>query len=251
MEYNRPIVMSIAGLDPTGGAGILADVKTSEQYRCLGFAAASALTVQTETDFMEVRWLKAKEIKAQAAPLLERYDIAAVKIGIMENLDLLAELTEWLKLKKPGLKLIWDPVISASSGFRLLHDLNKAILLQTLGRLELLTPNIMEARLLTGEPDEDKAAKILAKSCNVLLKGGHSALKKGTDVLYADGGHTLIRPQLQSGHPTPKHGSGCILSAAVTCGLALGYSLYDACLNAKKYTEKALHTNPNLLAYHA
>ena len=245
MEYSRPIIMTIAGLDPSAGAGILADIKTFEQHRCLGFGVTSALTVQTETAFMQVNWLSLVEIKAQAEPLLENYNIIAVKIGIIQDLEVLQTLIEWLKLKKQSLAIIWDPVLSSSSGFNLLTDLKKDLLINILSKIQLITPNVSEAILLSGDIDENKAAETIGENCDVLLKGGHSISNKGTDILYSCGKKLIIPSPLQD--LPAKHGSGCILSAAITSNIALGHSVSDACILAKQYIEKILNSTPNLL----
>lgn len=248
MEYDRPFVMSIAGLDPSGGAGILADIKTFEQHYCIGFGVATALTIQTEDQFFRLSWLSLEQIQAQAAPLLKRYRPAVIKIGIMETISVLADLVVWLKLELPEVKLIWDPVVSASSGFSFLHDPDHCKLKTILEHLFLLCPNVAEACFLTGNCDEQQAAEELARYCNVLLKGGHSLIHQGTDILYM--GTNLISITGHDRKLPQKHGSGCILSSSITAYIACGEGLKLACIKAKEYIEKTLISNPNLLAYH-
>ncbi|WP_316836201.1 hydroxymethylpyrimidine/phosphomethylpyrimidine kinase [Pedobacter nutrimenti] len=249
MEYSRPIVMSIAGLDPSGGAGILADIKTFEQHKCLGFGVASALTYQTENRFVGMNWIPLVQIQEQIMPLLEQYKIEVIKIGIIKDLILLRNLVNWLRLQLPNVKLIWDPVASASSGFSFMDSPNDVLLQEVLSQIYLLCPNTTEARFLTGITDEQKAAVQLSKHCNVLLKGGHSMIHRGTDLLY-----TLkdIIPLYSAKQDLPqKHGSGCILSSAIAANTSCKLDLYQACSEAKNYIEKALNSNLNLLAYHA
>ncbi|WP_158275262.1 hydroxymethylpyrimidine/phosphomethylpyrimidine kinase [Pedobacter sp. HMWF019] len=249
MEYSRPIVMSIAGLDPSGGAGILADIKTFEQHKCLGFGVASALTSQTENRFIGMNWIPLIQIQEQITPLLEQYRIEVIKIGIIKNLTLLRNLVKWLRLQLPNVKLIWDPVASASTGFSFMSNPDGALLQEVLNQIYLLCPNTAEAQFLTGMTDEQQAASQLSKHCNVLLKGGHSIAHKGTDMLYSSTG---VIPIFSTQKNLPqKHGSGCILSSAIAANMACKLSLYEACIAAKNYIEKALNSNLNLLAYHA
>lgn len=249
MEYSRPIVMSIAGLDPSGGAGILADIKTFEQHKCLGFGVASALTYQTENRFVGVNWIPLVQIQEQITPLLEQYKIEVIKIGIIKDLILLRNLVNWLRLQLPNVKLIWDPVASASSGFSFMSKPDGVLLQEVLSQIYLLCPNTAEARFLTGITDEQKAAIQLSKHCNVLLKGGHSITHKGTDLLYTSEDVTPLHPAKQD--LAQKHGSGCILSSAIAANTSCKLDLYHACSEAKNYIEKALNSNLNLLAYHA
>ncbi len=250
MNYNRPIVLSIAGFDPTGGAGVLADVKTCEQLRCLGMGVLTANTNQTEADFRSVDWMTKETLIAQLEPLLQTYALAAVKIGIVENLDTLQELVAALRTSFPAVPIVWDPVLSASSGFELHASWDETSLQALLETIDLVTPNVQEIRRMTGIEDEIDAAFHLGKRTNVLLKGGHSTERLGVDILF-EGRISLELPATAGPENyAPKHGSGCILSTAIACRLASGDNLQDACRNAKHYIEKRLSSNENLLAYH-
>lgn len=249
MEYQRPIVLSIAGLDPSGGAGLLADIKTLEQHQCLGFGVASALTVQTEDIFHSIDWLTFMQIQQQAAPLFDRYHIDTVKIGVIKDLETLHQLLSWIKEIHPNARVIWDTVLAPSaSEFKFLENIDKLLLPEVLQQLFLVTPNIAEAVLLSSEQNETKAAEILAKHCNVLLKGGHSSKNKGIDYLFCN--DSIIQVPSHLGSLPSKHGSGCIMSSAVAANMARGHTLLQACHLAKTYTERALNSNSNLLAYH-
>ncbi len=249
MLYNRPIVLSIAGFDPCGGAGVLADAKTFEQHRCLGMAINTAYTNQVEDRFISVKWASANDIITPLHSLMDRYPVAVVKIGIIENLQVLADVIQALKQKNETLKIIWDTVLAASDQFTLMEQMDPQQLERVLKELYLITPNRQEAVRLGGHPDDMTAAKALSAHCHVLLKGGHREPEKGTDYLFQDQQCFNI----EAGVPyslSPKHGSGCILSSAIAANLALGYSLYEACQHAKHYIETALNSNPTLLAYH-
>lgn len=248
MVYTRPVVVSIAGMDPTGGAGLLADVKTCEQHRCLCFGVVSALTIQTEDTFHRADWLPLTTIIDQAAPLFAQYDVAVVKIGIIENFALLDSLVRWINQQRTGIRIVWDPVLAASAGFRFVDRVEPEKLQQILRNIYMITPNAMEARQLAGVEDAQEAAHALNRYCRVYLKGGHLTEKTGTDYLYEADQVTIFSPGIQ--RAWPKHGSGCILSSAITAHLAQGDSLHQACERGKEYIERILNSHENLLAYH-
>lgn len=249
MPYKRPIVLSIAGFDPCGGAGVLADIKTFEQHRCLGMAINTGYTNQVEDRFISVKWAAIDEIIIPLQSLINRYTIDVVKIGIIENLQVLAEVAGALKQQNKAVKIIWDTVLAASDHYTLMEQVNQEQLENILKQLYLITPNRQEAISLGRHPDEMAAAKALSAHCPVLLKGGHREAEKGNDYLLQN--QQCIKIDMGVTHPlAPKHGSGCILSSAIAANLALGYPLEEACKHAKHYIEKTLNSNPNLLAYH-
>ena len=139
-------------------------------------------------------------------------------------------------------------------------DLDKTKLQEVLKHIYLITPNTNEAKKLSGLSDEKKAAEYLSQFCNMLLKGGHSKENEGVDFLYLQKETTAHSDSAQSppfsiqqqttNNKYPKHGSGCILSSAITSNLALGNDLHTSCIKAKHYIETILSSNPNLLAYH-
>jgi len=240
--------MSFAGLDPSGGAGLLADIKTFEQHRVYGLGICTALTIQTASDFISVDWLSLPRILAQARPLLATETIAYCKIGIMADVQSLLELVRTIKFLSPGIRIIVDPVLKASAGHAFHSSIPQQAWLELLPELYLITPNYHEAMLLTGLDDGDAAAKQLSAHCAVLLKGGHHQARPGEDTLYNGNEAHLFPAGKQQVYP--KHGSGCVLSAAITANLALGHSLPDACANAKEYTENLLSSHFSLTGYH-
>lgn len=234
MAYSRPIVLSIGGLDPSGGAGLLADIKTVEQHRCIGMGVATAWTVQTESRFESVHWLSLQEILSQLQPLLLQYRIGAVKIGIIPGLEILRALLQVL----PGIPVVWDPVLAASAGGNFLQDVAEGLLEEVLHHVTLVTPNVPESSVL----------QLPRAGCTTYLKGGHDMAHKGRDVLYS--GTSLVHEFPSSGELPAKHGSGCVLSSAIAAGLAKGEALVTTCTNAKAYTERILASNNQRLAYH-
>lgn len=246
-ETTKPYVMSLAGLDPSGGAGLLADIKTFEAHGLTGFGVCTALTVQTDSEFLGVEWAPADRIIAQAIPLLEKFPVQFCKVGLIAHPEVLLEVLPALRAIRPGLRFILDPVLKASAGY-IFHATLTAQWKAILPELMLLTPNNEEAIAMSGLPDGAKGAQQLSASCAVLLKGGHRTDKPGWDTLYYDNGYTEFPPA--TADALPKHGSGCVLSAAVTAALAKGLSLPEACYAAKNYTLNYLQSSPGLLGHH-
>lgn len=248
MERNIPYVLSLAGLDPSAGAGLLADIKTFESLGVYGLGVCTALTVQTDIRFLSVQWLAASQILEQARPLLERFPVSFCKIGIMSDVQTLLEVITGLKALQPNLHIVLDPVLRASAGYTFHTAPALNAWQQVLQQLYLLTPNYDEALLLSGRQDGQEAIQALLPHCTILLKGGHRLDKKGWDSLHTRTATIHIPP----GQTTvfPKHGSGCVLSAAITARLALGDTLTEACMNGKYYTERFLNSHSSLLGYH-
>ncbi len=246
----RPYALTIAGFDPSAGAGVLADVKTLEASGVYGLAACTAITVQNDVSFERVNWVPLTSIQDQILLLLVRFPVQVVKISLIENLPTLLDLIRWLKAYNPALQIVWDPVLRATAGYQF-HTRPDYGLLQAICReLTLLTPNQPEALgLLPSAATADEAAATLASWCPVLLKGGHAQGVRATDVLLAEGRrYEFSGPRLRHG---AKHGSGCVLSAAVLARLALGDDLPTACQAGKAYTATFLGSNDSLLGYHS
>ena len=240
----RPLVLSIAGFDPTGGAGILADVKTFEQNKVLGMSVMTANTIQTEANFVSVDWIDEGIVLKQIELLLNNYSFAAVKIGLIPSLSFLLKITALPQLHQT--KIIWDPILSASSGFDFKHDL--ALLEEVLEKVHLITPNWNEVQVLAKTSDATDGAKKLSTFTNVFLKGGHSD-DLGKDYLFTKKGKVYPFNKM-SNIATEKHGSGCILSSSLTAHIALKFPIIKACLRSKKYTSMVLESNKGLLGYH-
>lgn len=253
MEQHRPFVLSLAGLDPSAGAGLLADIKTFEALGTYGLGVCTALTVQTDTRFISAEWQSATQIIAQAQPLLETFPVQYCKIGIMKDVHIMLEVINAIRAISPDIRIILDPVLKASAGYTFHDDTRLSAWKSVLAQLYLLTPNLQEALLLSGEKEGPAAAQVLVSYCAVLLKGGHREDKPGIDSLYLpaqqDTDNILDIPA-GKGRVYPKHGSGCVLSAAITAQLAAGVPLSTACITAKLYTEKFLASHSSLLGYH-
>src|SRR6187431_1237109 len=117
MSKNRPIVLTIAGFDPSGGAGVLADIKTFEQHKVYGFAINTANTIQTENEFHKIEWATIDFVLESITTLLGNYAVNAVKIGIVPSLDYLSKIVFCLKYHSSNIKIIWDPILKSSTEF--------------------------------------------------------------------------------------------------------------------------------------
>ncbi len=248
MPATRPYVISIAGFDPSGGAGLLADIKTFEQHGVYGLAVNTANTIQTGHAFHAVNWASLDEVLSTIDALMDAYPVQYVKTGIVPSFGFLSAVVTHLKQKNTSIRIITDPVIRSSSGFSFHDQQANNDITNLLKHIYLLTPNVQEAESLSGSHDAKVAALALSAHCHVLLKGGHSTAEPGTDHLYTQGSCITLKPGRQD--ITAKHGSGCVLSAAITANLALGNDLPTACAKAKAYVEQFLSSHPSLLGYH-
>lgn len=242
----RPYILTLAGFDPSGGAGVLADVKTFEANKCLGMAVQTANTIQTEDHFASVNWLSEEDVLAQLKLLIERYSFAGVKIGLIPSFSFLAKAIDVIRSKNESAIIVWDPVLSASAGFDFEHDLNE--LEQVLKQVNYITPNWNEITQLSGLSDALEGAKALSKSTKVYLKGGHHPDYPGKDFLVCNEEIKAFNPK--PGDFNPKHGSGCVLASALTANLVLGYPEQKAILRTKRYMEEFLKSSLSLLGHH-
>lgn len=248
MPKQRPYALSIAGFDPSGGAGITADTKTFEALKVQGLGVCTAITYQHEAAFEGVDWLSFEQMERQLTVLLRKYKVPFAKVGLVQGIDMLLQLLNLVQRLSPETKLIWDPILRASAGFTF-HEQVQAAQLQALcQRLHLITPNWNEIQQLIPALPPQEAAAALSRYCHVLLKGGHNQEKPGYDYLYYKGVARAFRPKQEV--PQGKHGSGCVLSAAVTALLAQDYPMHKACRRAKDYTTRFLNSNGTWLGYH-
>lgn len=243
MQKNRTFVLSIAGFDPCGGAGILADIKTFEQIGVQGLGIITANTLQVENKVFSVDWLALETIIEQIEILLDFYNVAVIKIGIIPNVEYLNGMVSTIKIIRPEVKIVWDTVLKSSSGTTFFDEKEVPILRKTLENINLITPNFIEYEQLKKyhlfEP---------IPPCAILLKGGHRANCIGTDTLYTSTETIDIKGKTKVVYP--KHGSGCVLSSAIAGHWALGNDLKTACVNAKKYVENYLASAEGLLGRH-
>lgn len=250
MSANRPFVLSIAGFDPSAGAGVLADIKTFEQHRVYGFAVNTGNTIQTENEFVEMQWTDLGFVLKSLEKLFNNYTIKAVKIGIVPSLKYLKQIVFILKKLSPKTKIVWDTVLKSTTEFDFLTIENQTILIEILKEIDLITPNYNEILQLAPEGiNAETTAILLSKYCPVLLKGGHNPKEIGIDYLYLENEFFSFSPNTNT-QIFDKHGSGCVLSSAITANLALEQDLKTACVNAKIYIETYLQSNPTKLGHH-
>lgn len=247
----RPYILTIAGFDPSGGAGILADIKTFESLKCYGIAVCTANTIQTDTSFLMCNWSDKAMLLSQLDAMLNSYKITAIKIGVIQNWELLNEVLDLIIAKQSAAKIILDPVITSSSAFNF-HDttiFNESLYDEVLSKVYLITPNKKEVSQLYPKLSPEETVMHMTKFTNIYLKGGHNETKIGVDQLILTNGKQYhLNPRLKN--CTEKHGSGCVLSAGIASFLALKFPLLNACFRAKRYTEKVLSSNQTLLGYH-
>ena len=212
----------------------------------MGCPYARQIHFKQKHNFLRVNWTKPEDILDQTKLLLQSYEIRFAKIGLIENLELGHQLV--CLLHEQQVKTIWDPILKTSTGFSLHGDRSENELQSILKKLFLITPNWNEIQKLVPETSPTDGAKKLSGFCAVYLKGGHNEQDKGRDYLFENGKLYPFRPKGTS--PAPKHGSGCVLSAAIAANLAHGFDLRKACLRAKSYTYNFLQSNTSLLGYH-
>lgn len=247
MNKGRVKILTIAGFDPSGGAGILADIKTFEAFKCLGFAINTANTIQNEVEFITPYWVNENQVFEQLKILLKLHQYEYVKIGLIPSISFLIKIISTLNTQYTVPKIIWDPILSASAGFDFQHNLSE--LKEVLTSVYVITPNWQEVKQLSGNEDAKKGAEELSQFTNVYLKGGHNEEELGKDYLFFEG---KIYP-LNTKNKKPiysKHGSGCVFSSALTANLANGYPMLKAALRSKRYIEKYLSSSKELLGFH-
>lgn len=243
---NKPIILTIAGFDPSSGAGITADLRTFHNLNCFGAAVITAVTYQNTVGVSGYTPLLAGAVYAQFQAVVEDYKIAAVKIGMLGNDEIavtIAELAD--SLNQQGIPIIVDPIYQSGSGIPLYDGDWETGFTRLIASAALLTPNALELARLTGsKPATDTgqlrnaATRLFAETgVPILAKGGHIEGYRITDVLVdATGEYTFEGRSF--GYEV--HGTGCLLSAAVTAFIARGLSLNEAVKNAESYVDAAL-----------
>lgn len=256
----RNVCLSIAGLDPSGGAGIIADIKTFSAFGCFAASAVTSITYQNTTGVFGAEAQSPTVVSRQIEPIYEDYSVAAVKTGMLPTREVIETVADLIEHHDTKLCVV-DPVVRSTSGFDLIDDIALRALIERLFPIStIITPNIPEAERISGVAIENyddivAAAGVMRElgANAVLIKGGHQIKgeKKNeerknlaTDYLFtAEGVSELSSPFFVT---KGTHGTGCVLSAAITAGLANGMPLFDAVNAAKAFVSKAL-TDPNYL----
>ena len=241
-----PNLLSIAGSDPSGGAGVQADLKTFAALGCHGMAAITALTAQNSLGVRAIHATPPDFLATQIDAILDDIDVAAVKIGMIGDAANARVIAERLSTRRPAF-IVLDPVLAASSGDDLGGaGLAREIISSLLPLVDLITPNAPEAARLTGLPAPDgiEGARQLARALMdagaraVLVKGGHVPGEMARDILIDANGETIFAAPWVETRNT--HGTGCTLSSAIAARMAHGDTLVQAVGAAKDYLTGAL-----------
>ena len=240
------VVMTIAGSDSGGGAGIQADLKTFQELDVFGTSVITALTAQNTLGVHDILATTSEFVRAQAEAVLADFPVRAVKTGMLASGEIAREIAEILSMR--DLKLVVDPVMVAKGGAQLLgmgavRDLRDYLIPLS----SVITPNIPEAEVLTGMPIRherqiEKAAEHLLRlgtGC-VVMKGGHmDDLDFATDTVYFANGHSfkMTTKRVKTRHT---HGTGCTFSAAITAFLGQGRTVEESILEAKQFIQQAI-----------
>lgn len=245
-QFEYPRVLTIAGSDSGGGAGIQADLKTFAALGCYGMTAITALTAQNTCGVRAIHAVPPQMLREQIDAVLEDMGADAVKIGMLQAPEIVRTVAA--AIDRHALKnVVFDPVMVATSGAVLIDQAAVDVLVRELfPRAVVITPNLDEAALLVGralrsaQDMEQAALELLAKGARaVLLKGGHLPGDSVIDLLVTDGGDKcwMEAPRIPSANT---HGTGCTLSSAMAAHLALGASLREAVQQARSFVRAAL-----------
>ncbi len=241
----RPIVLSIAGFDSSGGAGITADTKVFEWLNLTGFTVCTAITYQRDDYIEGVDYLSWDKIKRQLDVIYTKYQIRFCKIGLVENMEVLEKLVFYLN--KNQTRIIWDPILSSSTGFMFHQEISHRQLTGILSNVFLITPNTGELQQLFPGRETEETLEQTAKYCNTVVTGIRDENDSPIDILRK-------RQALQNEHfPTlqvakyEKHGSGCFYSSCITGLLTLNHTLSSAIVKTKASISHFLDSDPSLL----
>lgn len=260
------VVLAIAGFDPSGGAGLVADVRAFVALGCRPAAAMTSLTFQNSEGVFGAIHQTAESLRSQILPVVKEFRIGAVKIGMLPTRELVLEVVRLLRETKMPAPIV-DPVLHSSSGYELMEPAaREAWLTELMPLARLITPNIPEAEMLTGmtitnESDMRAAARKLraAGARAVLVKGGHlkerseirgqrseetKPNRQAIDVLDDEGLVKSFRDEWIDAPPV--RGTGCMLSSAIAACLCLGMDLQDSVGSAKRFVAGAIRYAPNL-----
>lgn len=251
MQTEKPIALTIAGLDPSGGAGIIADVSTFVHFGVRSAAAITSLTFQNSERVFGATHETAESLRAQILPVVEEGGIAAVKIGMLPTADLVLEVARLLTETDLPAPVI-DPVLQSSSGYALMEkEAVDALMTELIPLARLVTPNIPEAETLTGlritdEADMREAAAMIRVmgAQAVLIKGGHLGTESEEEPRYAidlfDGEGDVKVLSGEWIESPPVRGTGCMLSSAVAACLARGRSLEESVAAGKQFVAETI-----------
>lgn len=233
------IVMSIAGVDPSGGAGIFADIKTFQALGVYGTGIVTALTAQNPQKMYSLKAIETSYVEEQIDAVLDTYNVEYIKTGMLYSTNIIKSVSK--KIREYNLKAVVDPVMVATSGGELAkNDLSQNLLKYLLPKAILTTPNVSEAEKLTNikitnEEEAKKACEKLGKTCNNIITGGHL---NGINTINIDGTTSIFKQKLLK--TDNLHGSGCNFSAAIVSYLSQKNDLKTSILKASDYTYESI-----------
>jgi hydroxymethylpyrimidine kinase/phosphomethylpyrimidine kinase len=248
-RIRRKVCLTIAGLDPSGGAGVIADIKTFSAFECYGSGVVTSITFQNTLGVYGSIAQSGDSVRKQLEPILDDFGVDAVKTGMLPTAEVIEQVVAVAAERKIK-NLVVDPVVRSTSGFDLIDAPALEYLIRNLFPLaNIVTPNFQEAERIAGfairnAGDMDRAARVMlafgAKS--VLIKGGHASDGKtpatALDRFYSADGNEIFESEYINSSST--HGSGCTLSSAIAAGLASGKSLRESIADAKDYVLHAI-----------
>src|SRR5215213_296716 len=248
--WTPPVALTVAGFDPSGGAGVVADVKTFTAFGCFAAAAVTSLTYQNTTGVFGAAHQTAEAVRAQVLPVVEDFRVAGAKTGMLPTREIIEEVARLFRETELPAPVV-DPVVRSTSGYDLIDDAALDSLKRELLPLaRVVTPNIPEAERITGMSIRDRGAMAEAARAirgmgarAVLVKGGHLE-GRALDVLDEEGEVTYFDAERVV--TTSTHGTGCTLAAAIASCLARGHNVVDSVALAKRYVTEAIRTAPGL-----
>ncbi len=229
------MLLTIAGFDPSSGAGLTRDLLVFDHYGLEGLSVCTAITVQNEIDFKSVEWVSEALIIQQVNILFDLYEIEYVKIGLIENMDVLQTIIEQLRSLNKEIKIIWDPILSASAGFNFHDDLKLSS--SFIDQFYLVTPNLEEAINLQ-IIDSDKNVLIKPQHAHILIKTFHENKSQVEDLLIGIDQEKVFSINKIKGASI--HGSGCRISSAILANLFLNSTLDKSIKEGKNYLSKKI-----------
>ncbi len=238
MQSKLPVVLCFSGHDPSGGAGIQADIESLNYHQCHACSVITAITEQDSHNVKQIIPQNARQFKAQALTLLNDMEVRVFKIGLVADLDILFAICTILD-QYSHIPVIFDPVLSAGGGLALSNEtLINAMKHHLVSKTSCITPNSMEARKLTGCSDLQQCAEqLMDQGCAyVLISGGHENPEKGHlyNLLYQP--DCTVQISQWQRLPGEFHGSGCTLASAIAAGFAQGMEPLNAIQQAQDYT---------------
>lgn len=248
----HPVILSIAGSDCSGGAGIQADIKTISALGGYAASAITAVTVQNTLGVYAVQAMSPEIVSGQIEAVMEDLQPTAIKIGMVNDIRIVRVIADCLRKYSPQ-HVVYDPVMVSTSGRKLMTDeAIEEIKKELLPLVTLLTPNLDEATVLSGKSilniqDMEEAAQRMTDcfQTNILLKGGHLNSNEMCDLLYTSD-HTCHIYKEEKVESKNLHGTGCTLSSAIATNLAKGHPMQEAILQAKKYITQAILAGKDL-----